>query len=164
MYPFTGNTFGLLGNQQAAPKMSIQSATQGAGLTLDPMTNMYYEPSSGQFYKTGVASSSQFSNPLFNILGNTQNTNPFLGIYGNMRNQEPSNVLNYGGYTFNPFTGSMDGITKGFFSPIGRFEPQTQQIAPPVGILNSLFGNIDFSGAAQAGQGYGAGRFLGTSK
>lgn len=143
--------YGLLGNQQLAPKMSLQSAIQGAGLTLDPMTNMYYQPSTGQFYRAGVQSAPQI-------------TNPFMQMFFGTRNQQPSNALSYGGYTFNPFTGSMDGITKGFFSPIGRETPQLQQFAPPVGILNSLFGNIDFSGAAQAGQGYGAGRFLGGSK
>lgn len=138
------------GQLQQKQSMSLANATKGAGLTLDPKTNMYYQPSSGQFYQTGVASTRQATNPHMQAI---------LGI----RNKRSSNALNYGGYTFNPFTGSMDGITSGLFSPIGRYQQETRQIAPPVGILNSLFGNIDFSGLSQAGQGYGASRFLGNS-
>ena len=147
-----------MGGMQQQPTMSVEEATKGAGLVLDPMTNMYYQPSTGQFYQAGAASAMPLAaNMMFS---------PFQQVFGglkNARNQESSNVLNYGGYRFNPFTGSRDGVTGGIFSPIGRNAPQMQEIAPPVGILNSLFGNIDFSGAAQSGQGYGAGRFLGGS-
>ena len=128
----------------------MAEAAQSAGLTLDPLSGMYYQPKTGQFYQ-----SAQKSAP----------ARQGLGVFGVMnRQQKNSNVLNAGGYQFNPFTGNAPGITGGLFSPIGRFEESPQTFEAPVGILNALFGGIDFSGSQSAGPSYGAGRFLGTSK
>lgn len=132
--------------------MSMEQARSGAGLTLDPLSNMYYLPKTGQFYNPGVVAPPVVQNP-------------FMGgmIFNQRAKAAPSNALNYGGYTFNPFAGTMDGITGGIFSPIGRFKTTERTYAPPVGILDALFGGFDFSNfgkAADSGQGSGAARFI----
>lgn len=129
----------------------MAEAAQSAGLTLDPLSGMYYQPKTGQFYQ-----SAQKSIPF------RQTDLSIQSLMG--RKGKDTNVLNAGGYTFNPFTGNAPGITGGLFSPIGRFEESPQTFEAPVGILNALFGGIDFSGSQSAGPSYGAGRFLGTSK
>jgi len=134
------------------PKMSLEQATSGAGLKYDPISNMYYKPSTGQFYQSGTAArQNDFAAQLFGLFGNMP------GAFG--QNQEPENVINYGGYRFNPFTGTAEGVTNGFFSPIGRFSEPERTYAPPVGILNQLFGGIDFSNVGQS-TGSGAARFM----
>lgn len=148
--------------QSSAPSMSLEAATKGAGLVLDPLSGMYYQPSSGQFYQSGTF---QNQSPVPRLIGFDQYVQ--FSQFGNRAKAQetPSNALNFGGYVFNPFTGNARGVTSGLFSPIDRYQPSPQTFEAPVGILNSLFGDIEFPSSTQSsGAAYGAGRFLGNSK
>lgn len=145
----------MSGMQPQQPKMSLADATKGAGLVYDDYSKMYYNPNSGQFYNAGAVQ--QQTNPL---LGMIQSPMLMYGSFNRTNTQKtPSNALNYGGYQFLPFTGNRDGISQGLFSPIGRPEQMVTQYQQPANILQSLFGNIDFSGKGDQ-QSSGVARFL----